>query len=217
MEVPSIPVQHLEQSRSRIRRLRGVGDGVHQPGFSPLPQLQRQSVSGEAVKGSRKDRNARTCHRQRRHRLSSGGFLHHARTEALLETESVKQGREGRGRFGRDHDKGFIRQIAESNLGPSGKFMIRRKKGEQFLFPPPRRRQTRGEPFRSHSHESGIELSTGESLELLGGKEVVQFEPDRVGRGRVYTKAGETVSSRYAFDAFPPKFAQFDRKKAFVF
>jgi len=46
---------------------------------------------------------------------------------------------------------------------------------------------------------------------------LVQLEPDSVGRGRVYTKAGETVSSRYAFDAFPPKFAQFDRKKAFVF
>ena len=46
---------------------------------------------------------------------------------------------------------------------------------------------------------------------------VVELEQDGVGRGRVYTKAGDTVSSRYAFDAFPPKFAQFDRKKAFVF
>ena len=46
---------------------------------------------------------------------------------------------------------------------------------------------------------------------------VVELNQDGVGRGRVYTRAGDSVSARYGFDAFPPKFAQFDRKKAFVF
>lgn len=46
---------------------------------------------------------------------------------------------------------------------------------------------------------------------------LVQLDEDGVGRGRVYTRAGDSVSARYGFDAFPPKFAQFDRKKAFVF
>jgi len=46
---------------------------------------------------------------------------------------------------------------------------------------------------------------------------LVQLDQDGVGRGRVFTRAGDTASARYAFDAFPPKFAQFDRKKAFVF
>ena len=46
---------------------------------------------------------------------------------------------------------------------------------------------------------------------------LVQLDADGVGRGRACTRAGVTVSARYGFDAFPPKFAQFDRKKAFVF
>jgi len=46
---------------------------------------------------------------------------------------------------------------------------------------------------------------------------LVQLDPDGVGRGKVYTRAGDTVSARYGFDAFPPKFSRFDRKKAFVF
>ena len=46
---------------------------------------------------------------------------------------------------------------------------------------------------------------------------LVQLDPDGVGRGKVYTRAGDSVSARYGFDAFPPKFPQFDRKKAFVF
>ena len=50
-----------------------------------------------------------------------------------------------------------------------------------------------------------------------GRMALVQLDPDRVGRGKVYTRAGDSVSARYGFDAFPPKFPQFDRKKAFVF
>jgi len=46
---------------------------------------------------------------------------------------------------------------------------------------------------------------------------LVQLQEDGVGRGRVYTRAGDSVSSRYGFDAFPPKFSRFDRQKAFVF
>ncbi|MCA8900241.1 MAG: protein-L-isoaspartate O-methyltransferase [Hyphomonas sp.] len=38
-----------------------------------------------------------------------------------------------------------------------------------------------------------------------------------VGRGTVYTRAGDTASPRHGFDAFPPKFSQFDRPKAFTF
>ncbi|MEZ5946241.1 MAG: protein-L-isoaspartate O-methyltransferase [Hyphomonas sp.] len=40
---------------------------------------------------------------------------------------------------------------------------------------------------------------------------------DGVGRGTIFTRAGDTASPRHGFDAFPPKFSQFDRKKAFVF
>lgn len=56
-----------------------------------------------------------------------------------------------------------------------------------------------------------VQLAEGGNLAL------VQLDEDGVGRGRLYTRAGDTVSARYGFDAFPPKFAQFDRKKAFVF
>ncbi len=37
------------------------------------------------------------------------------------------------------------------------------------------------------------------------------------GRGRIFTRAGETVASRDTFDASPPKFSAFDREAAFVF
>ena len=43
------------------------------------------------------------------------------------------------------------------------------------------------------------------------------LEREGLGRGKVYTRAGDAVSAREGFDAFPPKFSAFDRKKAFVF
>ncbi|HPE49453.1 MAG TPA: protein-L-isoaspartate O-methyltransferase [Hyphomonas sp.] len=46
---------------------------------------------------------------------------------------------------------------------------------------------------------------------------VVTLGEDGVGRGSVFTRAGDAVSPRHGFDAFPPKFSQFDRQKAFVF
>lgn len=38
-----------------------------------------------------------------------------------------------------------------------------------------------------------------------------------VGRGKVFTKAGETLASREGFDAYPPRFKAFDRKPSFSF
>ncbi|WP_084399992.1 protein-L-isoaspartate O-methyltransferase family protein [Henriciella aquimarina] len=38
-----------------------------------------------------------------------------------------------------------------------------------------------------------------------------------LGRGRVYTKSGDIVSYRDAFDACPPKLPGFDKKRSFVF
>jgi len=38
-----------------------------------------------------------------------------------------------------------------------------------------------------------------------------------VGRGKVFTKAGETLASREGFDAYPPRFTAFDRKPSFSF
>ena len=38
-----------------------------------------------------------------------------------------------------------------------------------------------------------------------------------LGRGRVYTKSGEIVSYRDAFDGCPPKLPGFDKKPTFVF
>jgi len=46
---------------------------------------------------------------------------------------------------------------------------------------------------------------------------VVTLDRERLGRGKVYTRSGDVVSAKEGFDAFPPKFSQFDRKKAFVF
>ncbi|WP_430404764.1 protein-L-isoaspartate O-methyltransferase family protein [Hyphomonas sp.] len=51
-----------------------------------------------------------------------------------------------------------------------------------------------------------------------GGRLVaVVTEREGLGRGTVFTKAGDTVSARDGFDAWPPRFAQFDRKQSFVF
>ncbi len=38
-----------------------------------------------------------------------------------------------------------------------------------------------------------------------------------MGRGKVFTKAGDSVSAREGFDACPPRFAEFDRKPSFSF
>lgn len=38
-----------------------------------------------------------------------------------------------------------------------------------------------------------------------------------MGRGKVFTKAGDTLASREGFDACPPRFAEFDRKPSFSF
>ena len=45
----------------------------------------------------------------------------------------------------------------------------------------------------------------------------VVMEREGLGRAKVFTKAGDTVAARDGFDAFPPKFEQFNRKQAFVF
>ncbi|ABI77733.1 putative protein-L-isoaspartate(D-aspartate) O-methyltransferase [Hyphomonas neptunium ATCC 15444] len=52
-----------------------------------------------------------------------------------------------------------------------------------------------------------------------GGRLVAVMADDnrRLGRGKVFTKAGDTLSSRDGFDASPPKLAEFDRKASFTF
>lgn len=51
-----------------------------------------------------------------------------------------------------------------------------------------------------------------------GGRLVaVVSESGALGRGRVYTKAGDTLSARDGFDAYPPRLTQFDRKPTFTF
>ena len=51
-----------------------------------------------------------------------------------------------------------------------------------------------------------------------GGRLVaVVTEREGLGRGTVFTKAGDSVAARDGFDACPPRFAQFDRKASFVF
>ena len=56
-----------------------------------------------------------------------------------------------------------------------------------------------------------------EQLAEGGRLAVVMQVEENLGRGKLYTRAGDTVSAREGFDAFPPKFSAFDRKKAFVF
>lgn len=46
---------------------------------------------------------------------------------------------------------------------------------------------------------------------------VVIAEAGGVGRGKVFTKAGTTLSAREGFDAYPPRFSAFDRKPTFSF
>lgn len=46
---------------------------------------------------------------------------------------------------------------------------------------------------------------------------VVEDAGDGVGRGSIYTRAGDTVASRTAFDAMVPKWPEFDRRVAFEF
>ncbi|MFN3910511.1 protein-L-isoaspartate O-methyltransferase family protein [Hyphomonas sp.] len=51
-----------------------------------------------------------------------------------------------------------------------------------------------------------------------GGRLVaVMAQPGGMGRGNVFTKAGDTLASREGFDACPPRFAAFDRKPTFSF
>lgn len=51
-----------------------------------------------------------------------------------------------------------------------------------------------------------------------GGRLVaVMAGPGGMGRGKVFTKAGETLASREGFDACPPRFSAFDRKPTFSF
>jgi protein-L-isoaspartate(D-aspartate) O-methyltransferase len=51
-----------------------------------------------------------------------------------------------------------------------------------------------------------------------GGRLVaVMAQPGGMGRGKVFTKAGNTVSAREGFDCCPPRFTAFDRKPSFSF
>ncbi|MFN3608796.1 MAG: protein-L-isoaspartate O-methyltransferase family protein [Hyphomonas sp.] len=52
-----------------------------------------------------------------------------------------------------------------------------------------------------------------------GGRLVAVVADDRrgLGRGKVFMKAGDTLSSRDGFDASPPRLVEFDRKASFTF
>jgi protein-L-isoaspartate(D-aspartate) O-methyltransferase len=51
-----------------------------------------------------------------------------------------------------------------------------------------------------------------------GGRLVaVMADAGGVGRGKVFTKAGDTLAAREGFDAYPPRFSAFDRKPSFSF
>lgn len=51
-----------------------------------------------------------------------------------------------------------------------------------------------------------------------GGRLVaVVADTGALGRGKLFTKAGDTLSSRDVFDAYPPRFKEFDRKASFIF
>lgn len=51
-----------------------------------------------------------------------------------------------------------------------------------------------------------------------GGRLVaVMADAGGVGRGKVFTRSGDTLASREGFDAYPPRFAAFDRKPSFSF
>ncbi len=51
-----------------------------------------------------------------------------------------------------------------------------------------------------------------------GGRLAVVAQVDRdLGKGRIYTKAGNLLSYRDVFDCRPPKFSEFDKKEEFEF
>ncbi|WP_409917769.1 protein-L-isoaspartate O-methyltransferase family protein [Hyphomonas sp.] len=57
----------------------------------------------------------------------------------------------------------------------------------------------------------------GEQLAEGGRLVAVVSQAGALGRGKVFTRAGNTLSSRDVFDACPPRFAEFDRKPSFTF
>ena len=50
-----------------------------------------------------------------------------------------------------------------------------------------------------------------------GGRLAAVVADGSIGRGKVFTKAGTTLSAREGFDACPPRFTAFDRKPSFSF
>jgi protein-L-isoaspartate(D-aspartate) O-methyltransferase len=56
-----------------------------------------------------------------------------------------------------------------------------------------------------------------EQLREGGRLAVVMADAGGIGRGKVFTKAGNTLAAREGFDACPPRFAAFDRKPTFSF
>lgn len=57
----------------------------------------------------------------------------------------------------------------------------------------------------------------GEQLREGGRLVAVLADDGGMGRGKVFTKAGATLSAREGFDCCPPRFAAFDRKPSFSF
>ena len=57
----------------------------------------------------------------------------------------------------------------------------------------------------------GAQLAEGGRLVAVVG------DDGRLGRGKVFTKAGDTLSARDGFDACPPRLVEFDRKPTFTF
>jgi protein-L-isoaspartate(D-aspartate) O-methyltransferase len=57
----------------------------------------------------------------------------------------------------------------------------------------------------------------GQQLREGGRLAAVVAEAGRLGRGKAFTRAGDTLSAREGFDASPPRFAGFDRKLSFSF
>ena len=56
-----------------------------------------------------------------------------------------------------------------------------------------------------------------EQLRDGGRLAAVMADAGGMGRGKVFTKAGNTVSAREGFDCCPPRFSAFDRKPSFSF
>lgn len=57
----------------------------------------------------------------------------------------------------------------------------------------------------------------GNQLAEGGRLAAVVADAGGLGRGKVFTKAGDTLSSRDGFDACPPRLKEFDRKASFTF